>query len=457
MIYIGALISIQFIALTAYWLFKKYHAQAVLLFSGLAMLTLALILGFDIPELKNATGLKEFDLFKVIQEIFSEKGAGVGLMIMTIGGFVAYMKQIKASDALVYVSMQPLSIFRKYPYLAASLVIPIGQLLFICTPSATGLGLLLVASIYPVLVSLGVSKLSAVSVISACTVFDMGPASANTARASELVGMNNVMYFIEHQMPLTIPMTILLMIVYYFSNRYYDKKDALKKQTEEVKQEDFKVDVPLIYAILPVLPLILLIVFSKYIQLFSFSVELDTTTAMLMSFFVAIVFEFIRQRNIKQVFASIKTFWDGMGKVFATVITLIVAAEVFSRGLVSLGFIDSLVMLSQHIGFSGAGIAILMTLLIFAASMLMGSGNASFFSFGPLVPSIAAKVGVEGGHMILPMQLASSMGRAASPIAGVIIAISEIAGVSSFDLARRNLIPLSFTMVVMLIYHFFIA
>ena len=103
MIYIGALISIQFIALTAYWLFKKYHAQAVLLFSGLAMLTLALILGFDIPELKNATGLKEFDLFKVIQEIFSEKGAGVGLMIMTIGGFVAYMKQIKASDALVYV------------------------------------------------------------------------------------------------------------------------------------------------------------------------------------------------------------------------------------------------------------------------------------------------------------------------------------------------------------------
>lgn len=117
MIYIGALISIQFIALTAYWLFKKYHAQAVLLFSGLAMLTLALILGFDIPELKNATGLKEFDLFKVIQEIFSEKGAGVGLMIMTIGGFVAYMKQIKASDALVYVSMQPLSIFRKYPYL----------------------------------------------------------------------------------------------------------------------------------------------------------------------------------------------------------------------------------------------------------------------------------------------------------------------------------------------------
>lgn len=175
-----------------------------------------------------------------------------------------------------------------------------------------------------------------------------------------------------------------------------------------------------------------------------------------MSFFVAILFELVRQRNIKKVFASVKAFWDGMGKVFASVITLIVAAEVFSKGLISLGFIDALVMASQHLGFSGIGIAILMTLLIFAASMLMGSGNASFFSFGPLVPSIAAKVGLSEASMILPMQLASSMGRAASPIAGVIIAISEIAGVSSFDLARRNLIPLSVTMVFMLVYHFFI-
>ncbi len=345
MIYIGTIIAIQFIALTAYWLFKKYHAQAVLLFSGLAMLTLALILGFEIPELTASTGLKGFDIFKVIQETFASKGAGVGLMIMTIGGFVAYMKHIKASDALVYVSMQPLSVIRKYPYLATSLVIPIGQLLFICTPSATGLGLLLVASIYPVLVNLGVSKLSAVSVISACTVFDMGPASANTARAAELIGMNNVMYFIENQLPLTIPLTILLMVLYYFTNRYFDRKDNVPKQ-EPVNKEDFKVDVPLIYAILPVLPLIMLIIFSKYIQLFSFSVELDTTTAMFMSFLVAIIFELIRLRDVKKVFASIKTFWDGMGKVFASVITLIVAAEVFSKGLISLGFIDALVMAS---------------------------------------------------------------------------------------------------------------
>ena len=76
-------------------------------------------------------------------------------MIMTIGGYVAFMNAIKATDALVYLSMKPLRLFRKFPYLSAMITIPIGQLLFITTPSASGLGLLLVASFFPVLINLG--------------------------------------------------------------------------------------------------------------------------------------------------------------------------------------------------------------------------------------------------------------------------------------------------------------
>lgn len=448
---VGIIISVQFVALVAYLLYKKYNPQAVLLFAGLGMMALGLALGYPIPGLIKSTGFSGFDLFAAVKESFSEKGAGVGLMIMTIGGFVSYMRKIGASDALVYISMQPLSLFKKHPYLAASLVIPIGQLLFICTPSATGLGLLLVASIFPVLVSLGVSRLSAVSVITACTVFDMGPASANTARASELIGKNNVEYFLENQLPLAIPLTILLMILYYFLNRYYDKKMGHKP--EVINQKDFKIDVPAIYAILPILPLILLVVFSSIFKLVTPPIMLDTTTAMIIAMMVAVVFELIRLRNVREVFASLKIFWEGMGKVFASVITLIVCAEIFSQGLISLGFINGLIAGSQHLGFGAIGIAVIMTIMIFTASILMGSGNASFFSFGPLVPNIATKLGVEGVSIILPMQLASSMGRAASPISGVVIATAEIAQVSPFDLAKRNIIPLVSALIFMLLYY----
>lgn len=448
---VGIILSIQFIALVAYLLYKKYNSQAVLLFSGLGMMTLGLALGFPIPGLVKSTGFAGFDLFASIKESFSEKGAGVGLMIMTIGGFVSYMRKIGASDALVYISMQPLSLFRKHPYLAASLVIPIGQLLFICTPSATGLGLLLVASIFPVLVSLGVSRLSAVSVITACTIFDMGPASANTARASELIGKSNVEYFLENQLPLTIPLTIMLMLMYFFLNRHYDKKLGFKP--EKINQKDFNLTVPGIYAILPVLPLILLVVFSTIFNFITPPILLDTTTAMIIAMIVAVIFEVIRKRNLKDVFASLKIFWEGMGKVFASVITLIVCAEVFSKGLISLGFVEGLIAGSQHIGFGAIGITVIMTIMIFTASILMGSGNASFFSFGPLVPNIATKLGVEGVSIILPMQLASSMGRAASPISGVVIATAEIAQVSPFELAKRNFIPLVSVLIFMLLYY----
>jgi len=452
MLIVGPIISILFIAVVAYLLFKNYNSQAVLLISGLLMMAIALIIGYALPELKEPTGSGVFDLFELVKESLSAKGADVGLMIMAIGGYVAYMKKIGASETLVYLAMKPLFIFKKFPYLATSLVIPIGQLLFITTPSATGLGLLLVASVFPVLVSLGVSKTSAVSVITACTVFDMGPASANTARASELIGKTNVQYFIEDQLPLAIPLTIIMAILYFFVNKYYDKKENHVPEVVDISRSTL--NTPLIYGLLPVLPLILLIVFSKFFTFFNPPINLDTTTAMIFSLFVAMLFELIRKRDLKEVFKSLNVFWVEMGKVFASVITLIISAEVFSFGLISLGFINSLVEVSQAFGFGAIGIGVLMTVMIFAASMLMGSGNASFFSFGPLVPGIATKMGVESANIILPMQLSSSLGRATSPIAGVIIATAEIAGVTPFQLAKRNMIPLIVVLISMLFIHF---
>jgi DcuC family C4-dicarboxylate transporter len=143
-----------------------------------------------------------------------------------------------------------------------------------------------------------------------------------------------------------------------------------------------------------------------------------------------------------------------MGNIFKTVVTLIVAADIFSQGLIALNFIDGLVYLSQNIGLQAAGIGIVMTVLIFLASMLMGSGNASFFAFAPLVPNIAKQFGINSASMILPMNFAASMGRTVSPVAGVLIATAEIAGVTSMQIVKRNLIPLVLVLFLMLIYNF---
>jgi DcuC family C4-dicarboxylate transporter len=152
------------------------------------------------------------------------------------------------------------------------------------------------------------------------------------------------------------------------------------------------------------------------------------------------------------VLASLNVFWKAMGKVFASIVTLIVAAEIFANGLINLGFISFLIDASLQIGLHSYGIAILMILLILGASMLMGSGNASFYSFGPLVPDLVNKLGVESVKFILPMQLTASLGRALSPIAGVIIATSEIAGVKPIEVVKRNLIPLLITFLFLILF-----
>jgi len=49
------------------------------------------------------------------------------------------------------------------------------------------------------------------------------------------------------------------------------------------------------------------------------------------------------------------------------------------------------------------------------------------------------------------MQLSASLGRGLSPIAGVIIATAEIAGVTPMQVVKRNLIPLLVTFVALLL------
>ena len=92
-----------------------------------------------------------------------------------------------------------------------------------------------------------------------------------------------------------------------------------------------------------------------------------------------------------------------------------------------------------------------MVSIIGISSIVMGSGNAPFFAFANLVPSIAASTGVSAALMILPMHFIASAFRTISPITAVIVVAAGMAGISPFDLVKRTAIPMigaGFTLVV---------
>ena len=451
--FFGPLIALIFISLAVRLLINKANPHATLLTLGILMIIISSILNLETPLPKITSGNKFLDFFKLIKESFSKTNASIGLMIMTIGGFVSYIDHIGASSTLVQLSIKPLNIFKNKPHLICAILIPIGQILFICIPSAAGLGLLLMASVFPILTNLGVSRLSAASVITACTSLGVGPASVITTKASEILNLSVINYFIKLQIPVIIPLSLILSVSFYFTNKYFDSKQNLIIDKKKIKNLNL-IKRPKIYSIIPILPLILLISFSELFNFFKNPIVLDTTTAMIISLFIAMVFEFFRLKKINLVLNSLKIFWDGMGNIFKSVVTLIVSAKIFSDGLKSLGSIDALIYLSQNIGLGAIGIAIIMIILIFSASIIMGSGNASFFAFSPLTSKISNSFDVSNSLFILPMNLSASMGRTLSPISGVLIAVSEIAEVSPIDIAKRNFIPIFITFVFLLILNF---
>ena len=443
-----------FIGLTAWLLVRKVDPPTLLLFMGLAMIAVAAVAGITPVRAESGTGSVFFDLFRTVEEKFQQSIVKLGFMIMTIGGYVSLMNRIKATDAMVYLATRPLGFLKGKPYLAAVAVIPVGMLLYLPIPSASGLGLLLVSTMYPILIGLGVSRMTALSVISAATMFDMGPGSANGLRASELIGMDLVEYFVGNQLRLVIPTTLVVMVAYYFTSRHYDRKDreAGKPLTDDTVRAAEKPAVPLWYAVFPVLPLVILILFSRYVGLFD--TQVSAAVAMLVCVAVVFVFLLLRTRSVRESCATIRSFWDGMGKVFSSVVTLIVAAEIFAVGLNALHFIDLLVAGTTGLGLGAAAVTVLVAVTIFLSAVLMGSGNAAFFSFGPLVPGIAGLFGVAPLAMILPIQLCAGLGRSASPIAAVNVAIAGMTGASPVDLARRNLIPMVAGAASLLLFHF---
>ena len=449
---LGVIFAVIVTIWAGYLVFKNYKAQTVLFLSGLVLMGLSVLLGTgNILSAKETTGFVWFDLFEFIKRTLSSRAAGLGLMIMAVAGFAKYMDHIGASKVLVNLAVKPLAKIRA-PYVVLSVGYILGQILALFIPSASGLGVLLMVTMFPILVSLGVSRLSAVAMIGTTQSLDIGPGSGNSVLAATNAGMDIANYFVNYQIPVGLCVVATVAILHYVVQQWFDKKAGHMVQASQVAAAEAQEDLPpAIYGLLPIIPLVLILGFSSL--LFK-SIKMDVVTAMLISIAISMVFEYVRHRDAKKVFASLQVFFDGMGVQFATVITLIVAGETFAHGLKTIGAIDAIINLAQSSGLGGSAMIIVMTGIIAVAAVVMGSGNAPFFAFAALAPVVAKKMAIAPVLMLLPMQFAASIARSVSPITAVIVAISGIANVSPFDVVKRTAIPMAGAMIVNIIASF---
>ncbi|NDJ27460.1 anaerobic C4-dicarboxylate transporter DcuC [Campylobacter sp. MIT 19-121] len=477
---LGLVFSLFAIFLLVFMLYKKVNAHMALLLAGLFLLSIAGFFsffgveGFHTIVSKGSLNLGFFDIFQVVNQKMSSTLAGLGLTLMCIAGFSAYMDHVGASYALFKVFEKPLKSL-KSPLLLLIVAYFIVQFLVLFIPSHAGLALLLMVTMYPILVRSGVSKLSALSVIAICQYIDHGPGSGNVIMASDVAKIDPAVYFVNYQLPTTIPIIIAVGVAIYFCSKYFDKKENFVFDSAQIeaelaanagKEEELKKP-PKIYALLPIIPLVLILGFSSVLDsiivLMGFStaeevkaaansaIKMNVPVAMMISTFIAIVFEMIRYKSVVETLNSIMIFFKGMGHLFVITVSLIVCGQVFASGLLSVGFVDTLLHYAEAAGFGVLAIIIAVSILLAVCAFLMGSGNAAFFSFAPLIPNIAAKFGVETISMIAPIQIMTGFGRCVSPIAPAILAISAMAKVNPLQVVKRTAIPMLVAAIVNII------
>ena len=195
-------------ALVTFWvgflIYKKYKPQPVLFLGGMILMYIAAIFGYGtILPAKAATGSTFFDAFEFIRATMSSNAGKLGMNIMAVGAFARYMDKIGASRSLVRLTIRPL-LALKSPYIVLSGTWVVGMLIGLCINSASGLAMLLMVTMFPILIGLGVSRLSATAAVATTLCFDWSPSDTGTILSAETAGLNPVVYWTDYQVPIVL-------------------------------------------------------------------------------------------------------------------------------------------------------------------------------------------------------------------------------------------------------------
>ena len=438
------IIGLIAIVIVGYYVIKGYSATGVLMSVGLLLLLVSVIMGKAIlPESVKSTGDVYLDIFEYVKYLLMNRGGNLGMLIMVLCGFAAYMTHLGANDMVVKLASRPLT-YIKSPYILMVAAYLLACLMSLAVPSATGLGVLLMATLFPIMVNVGISRGAAASICASPAAIILSPTSGDVVLAAEVSKMPLLEYAFDLTLPISIAAIISIAISHYFWQRYLDRKEG--HLAEKLDIHEIQTKVPAFYAIFPFTPILGVLIFDG-----KFAPELNIITIIVICLLLVAIVDFLRSFSAKNVFENLNVAYQGMADAFSGVVILLVAAGVFAQGLSTVGFIHALIDSVQSAS-SGAFLMMLALALITAlAAIATGSGNAPFYAFVELIPKLANQMGANPAYLTTPMLQASNIGRSLSPVSGVVVAVSGMAKISPFEVVKRISVPMIVGMIVVIV------
>ena len=412
MIWLGLLI----VVVTFYFIIKNYETRMVLFLSGVLMATLS---GELVPAI-NAF-IKQFN--------------NVGLVntICTVLGFSYVMSYTKCADHLIAVVTGVLKHCR-FVIVPAAMIVTF--CLNIALPSAAGVSAAVGTLLIPLLLAMRVTPAmagSAVflgtwgSVLSPGLMFN--PMIAEMAKTDVMSVIISIAPSVMVGMLVAVGMLTLICFVL--------KEGAGSYQGELNVQLPEGLKVNYLYAMVPVLPLVLLVISSEQVAWIPY---VSVPQAMICGTVVGLVL------TRKSPGEGSKKFFRGAGDGFCDVVGLMAAAATFCAGMQSIGLTDAMIDMMKE---SKSIAQVAAAAGPFTMAKVSGSGNAAGVAFiGSVVPHAE-----EFGYTIIELggmaEIAGAIGRSMSPVAAGAVICAKLAGVNPMELAKRNALPTILATIVM--------
>ncbi|WP_414714949.1 C4-dicarboxylate transporter DcuC [Sporomusa sp.] len=405
-------IGVILVIITIYFLVKRYDARLVLLVSGVLM---ACVAGTPMAAL-NA---------------FAKDMTNAGLIqaVCSVMGFAMVMRFTECDKHLINLMASGLGKVR--PLLIPGVVIATFAV-NVALPSAAGTAAAAGAIFVPLMMSAGVHPAMAAAAVKCGTYGSMlNPGLAHNPVVAKIAGVG-VMEVIAFQFKANIASLIVAAIL-ITAIAYYRKEH--KGYHAEGLEVDNSFKVNLLYALMPMFPILLLLLGATLVP----ALKTDVPQAMIIGCALALV---VTRKN--PVGLS-NAFFDGMGKAYGEIIGIIIAAGVFVSGLTAMGlvkaFIDAMLNNPTIVKLCAA-------VGPFLLGFITGSGDAATMAFNQAVTPHAADFGMEVMQMGSMATLGGTLGRTMSPIAGATIIVAGIAGVNPMEVTKRNWLPMVGSMII---------
>ncbi|SUG48870.1 C4-dicarboxylate transporter DcuC [Salmonella enterica subsp. arizonae] len=257
---IELLIGVVVIVGVARYIIKGYSATGVLFVGGLVLLIISALMGHNVlPASETSTGYTATDIVEYIKILLMSRGGDLGMMIMMLCGFAAYMTHIGANDMVVKLASKPLQYINS-PYLLMIAAYFVACLMSLAVSSATGLGVLLMATLFPVMVNVGISRGAAAAICASPAAIILSPTSGDVVLAAKAAEMPLIDFAFKTTLPISIAAIIGMAIAHFFWQRYLDKKENISHEMLDVAE--ITTTAPAFYAFLPFTPIFGVLIFD---------------------------------------------------------------------------------------------------------------------------------------------------------------------------------------------------